>query len=580
MSGAPTRSASGSRPDALDGTDGTDRADGADGADGHDEPSAQSPTGGASAGLTRRRKWVAAVVGGAVLLSGAGVAATLVIKSPAQKAADAAPPPLDVLVARVEKRVLRDTVIVRGTVSAAQSTQVVPAVTGAEGASTPVVTKVPVRQGDRIDAGKVLLEVSGRPVFALPGSLPVYRDLKPGATGDDVKQLQKALAALGHPVGGDPAGTFGSGTKTALTAFYTSIGYDPLPAVADRGEAVASAEEAVTAAERSLEDARSSAARGEAPGTSTGGTEGGSGDGKAAAGTSGGKPGGSGGQDAARAVSRAQEDLRKAQKRRGDAKAAAGPMLPAGEVVFLESFPGRADSVSVHPGSPVSGSAMSLSAGALVVRGQLQEHQRGLVRPGQKVEILSELSGLAAAAEVLSVADTAQAQTPPGQSGTGTTTGGQNQQAPATATGYALVVRPLQALDAQLVGQDVRLTVEAAATDGDALVVPVSAVSAGADGRTTVTVVDGTGTQRRVEVRPGTTGDGYVEVKPVGDGQLAEGDNVVTGVNPGVAGKTGKGGDGKDGANKAGGSRSGGPKGVRGNAAGAVRYGSTAGVDS
>ncbi|MBT2450212.1 peptidoglycan-binding protein [Streptomyces sp. ISL-43] len=554
-----------------------------DGTVGQDGTSAEMPADGASAGLARQRRWVAVVVGGAVLLAGAGVAASLVIKSPAQTAADAAPPPLDVLVARVEKRVLRDTVIVRGTVSAAQSTQVIPAVAGTEGASAPVVTKVPVRQGDRIDAGKVLLEVSGRPVFALPGSLPVYRDLKPGATGDDVKQLQRALAGLGHPVGGDPAGTFGSGTKTALTAFYTSIGYDAVPAVADRGEAVSSAEEAVTAAERSLEDARGSAARGDTSGTTTGGTEGGSGDGKGGTGTSGGKPGGSGGQDAARAVSRAEEDLRKAQKRRSDAKAAAGPMLPAGEVVFLESFPGRADSVSVHPGSPVNGSAMSLSAGALVVRGQLQEHQRGLVRPGQKVAILSELSGLTAAAEVLSVADTAQAEQPSGQSGTGTT-GGQGQQAPApaTATGYALVVRPLQALDAKLVGQDVRLTVEAAATDGDALVVPVSAVSAGADGRTTVTVVDGTGAQRRLEVRPGTTGDGYVEVKPVGDGQLAEGNNVVTGVNPGVAGKNGKGDGGKDGGNKDGGAKSGGAQGGGGKAAGdgAGRGGSKAGVDS
>ncbi|MFZ3467911.1 peptidoglycan-binding protein [Streptomyces sp. 4.24] len=573
MSGGPTRSGSAGRTgEPADDTS-------YEPAHGSVEGPGGAAADGAADGLGRRRKWVAAVVGGAVLLAGAGVAASLVIKSPAQTAADAAPPPLDVLVARVEKRVLRDTVIVRGTVSAAQSTQVTPAVAGAEGASAPVVTKVPVRQGDRIDAGKVLLEVSGRPVFALPGSLPVYRDLKPGATGDDVKQLQKALAGLGHPVGGDPAGTFGAGTKTALTSFYTSIGYDPVPAVADRGEAVSAAEEAVTAAERSLEDARASAARADAPATSSAGTasagaegsgtEGGTADGKASAGASAGKSGGSGGQDAARAVSRAEEDLRKAQKRRGEAKAAAGPMLPAGEVVFLESFPGRADSVSVHPGSPVSGSAMSLSAGALVVRGHLQEHQRGLVRPGQKVEVLSELSGVTAAAEVLSVADTAQAEQPSGQSGTGTATGGgQGQQAPgpAAATGYALVVRPLQTLDPKLVGQDVRLTVEAAATDGDALVVPVSAVSAGADGRTTVTVVDGTGTQRRIEVRPGTTGDGYVEVKPVGDGQLAEGNNVVTGVNPGVAGKTGKGG-GKGSGGKAAGA-----------AAGSAREASAAGV--
>ncbi|MET9962962.1 peptidoglycan-binding protein [Streptomyces sp. NPDC006326] len=538
---------------------------------------------GVSAGLSRRRAWVAAVAVGAVLLSGAGVAASLVIKSPAQTAAEAGPPPLDVLIARVEKRVLRDTVIVRGTVTSAQAVQVTPAVSGPEGAGPPVVTKVAVRQGEQVEAGKVLLEVSGRPVFALPGALPVYRDLKPGATGDDVKQLQKALAGLGHGTGSDQAGTFGAGTKAALGSFYRSIGYDPLPAVADRGEAVNGAEDAVTSAERSLEDARAAAnsTTGGSPNTGTSGkgatgttgttgatgstATGGSGAGSA--GTAGGK---GSGQDGARTVARAQEDLRKARERLAEARAAAGPMLPAGEVVFLESFPARADSVAVRPGSPVSGAAMSLSAGALVVRGQLQEHQKGLVRAGQKVEILSELSGVTAAAEVQSVADAPQTAQP--APGTGSTGGqGQGQQAPAPGgpSGYEMLVRPLAALDPKLVGQDVRLTVEAAATDGNALVVPVSAVSAGADGRTTVTVVDGTGAQRRVEVRPGTTGDGYVEVRPTGDGTLADGDSVVIGVNPGVAGKPGGGktggksggsGDGKTGGASGGGTSGSGGK--------------------
>ncbi|MFD3808322.1 peptidoglycan-binding protein [Streptomyces sp. NPDC058619] len=517
---------------------------------------------GPSAGMSRRRAWVAAVAAGAMLLSGAGVAASQVIKSPAQTAAEAGPPPLDVLVARVEKRVLRDTVIVRGTVTSAQSLQVTPTVAGGEGAATPVVTKVAVRQGDRVDAGRMLLEVSGRPVFALPGALPVYRDLKPGAAGDDVKQLQKALSGLGHGTGSDRAGTFGAGTKAALGSFYRSIGYDPLPAVADRGEAVRSAEDAVTSGERSLEDARSAtaaAAVGTAAPAGPGAAPPGQG-GKGAGGAKG------SGQDAARAVNRAAEDLRKASERLAEARAAAGPMLPAGEVVFLESFPARADSVAVRPGSPVSGAALSLSAGALVVRGQLQDHQKGLVRPGQKVEILSEVSGLTAAAEVLSVADApqsaqpAQLAAPNGGPGGGQ---GQGQQAPAAGgpAGYEMLVRPLAPLDGKLVGQDVRLTVEAAATDGDALVVPVSAVSAGADGRTTVTVVDGTGTQRRVEVRPGTTGDGYVEVRPAGDGILADGDSVVTGVNPGVTGKqNGKqnGGKGTGGTGASGGKGGGG----------------------
>ncbi|WP_424211716.1 peptidoglycan-binding protein [Streptomyces sp. BI20] len=518
--------------------------DGGNGAD--DDGDGGSAAGG---GLSRRRKWVAVVVVGAVVLGGAGFGATLVVKSPAQVAAETGPPPMDVLVARVERRVLRDTVIVRGTVSSAQSVQVTPMAGAGEGGAAPVVTKVGVRAGDRITAGLVLMEVSGRPLVALPGGVPVYRDLKPGATGNDVKQLQKALAGLGHGTGSDTAGTFGAGTKAALTAFYRGIGYDPKPAVADGGEAVEAAEDAVTAAERTVEDVRTANRPAPAAGSgASSGTGAGTGAGTTAGGAGGGKSvgGASGSGDGVRQLARAREDLAKARQRLAEARAAAGPMLPAGEVVFLESFPARADSVAVRPGSPATGVAMSLSAGAPIVRGQLQEHQKGLVRPGRKVEILSEVSGITAPAEVLSVADTPQV---PPRAGSGTEGQGRESEGQGSApqggpAGYEMVVKPLAALDPKLIGQDVRLTVEAAATDGNALVVPVSAVSAGADGRTSVTVVDGAGTQRRVEVRPGTTGDGFVEVRPTASGSLKEGDSVVTGVNPGVAGKKDSGGPG------------------------------------
>ncbi|MFZ3499609.1 peptidoglycan-binding protein [Streptomyces sp. 5.8] len=479
----------------------------------------------------KHRRWVFAVAGGAVLLAGAGVGASALIKSPAQVAADAGPPPMDVLVARVEKRVLRDTVILRGTATATQTVQVTPTAR-AEGGAAPVVTKVAATAGSPVDAGRVLLEVSGRPVFVLPGKLPVYRDLKPGATGEDVRQLQQALAGRGHPTGGDKAGTFGAGTKTALTAFYRSIGYDALPALADGGEAVEAAEEAVTAARRALEDVRAGAGAGAGEGKPAGSAAN-----PPAANASLVESGAGSNPGSSRAVRRAEEDLAKARRKLTEAQEVAGPMLPAGEVVFLEGFPARITTVNTRVGSAATGPALTLSAGALVVRGQLQEHQKGLVRAGQRVEIRSEVSGVTATAKVTSVADTAAA--PPAQPQGGTGDG--QQQAPAGTPGYAMVVEPDSPLDPALAGQDVRLTVEAAATSGDALVVPVSAVSAGADGRTSVSVVDSAGKRRQVEVQAGTTGDGYVEVKPTTTGALSEGDNVVTGVNPGLS----RGGGGK-----------------------------------
>ena len=193
---------------------------------------------------------------GAVLLTGAGIAASFVVKSPAQAAADAKPPPEDVLTAPVEKRVLKDSVILRGSVVAGQSVDVMPTGSGGEGTTGAVITKAPKPVGTEVKAGQVLVEISGRPVFALKGRVPVYRDLKPGSTGDDVTQLQSALSALGHGVGGDARGTFGSGTKNALTSFYESIGYNPVSAQEDGASAVQAAQDAVTAAERAWDDSK------------------------------------------------------------------------------------------------------------------------------------------------------------------------------------------------------------------------------------------------------------------------------------------------------------------------------------
>ncbi|SEC75694.1 peptidoglycan-binding protein [Streptomyces sp. TLI_105] len=474
-----------------------------------------SRTPGGDAGgarMNRRRFWVAALVAGAVALTGAGVAATAFIKSPAQVAADAKPPPQDVLIARVENRVLAETVVLRGTVAAGQSIQVAPVSAGGEGGAAPVITKVSVKSGDAVRSGKVLLEISGRPVFVLRGGLPVYRDLKPGATGDDVKQLQDALDALGHGRGGDEKGTFGPGTKNAVEEFYSSIGYDPKPAVDDDGAAVDGAKASVTGAERALVDARDALAA-----TTDDAQK----------------------KTLKKARDRAAEDLETAREALAKAEAAAGPMVPAAEVVFVRAFPARVATVTARPGAQVSGTAMTLSSGRLMAQGYLQDHQKGLIRAGQKVRILAETTGQETTGRVVSVADTPSQQQDQ-QSGTqgsgsgGDGAGGDGAQGNG-AVGYLFTVEPTRELPSGLAGQEVRLTIEAASTDGKALVVPVTAVSAGVDGKTVVTTVDGTGRQERIEVRTGTTGDGFVEVVPLTRGALKEGDEVVTGVNPGAA---------------------------------------------
>ncbi|MFI7341793.1 hypothetical protein ACIBUY_28100 [Streptomyces sp. NPDC050085] len=393
-----------------------------------------------------------------------------------------------------------------------------------------MVTKLPVTVGQQLKPGQLLLEISGRPVFILRGKLPVYRDLKPGAEGDDVAQLQSALRELHFDVAGDRRGTFGAGTKSALSGFYRSIGYDPLPAQADESSAVRDAEEAVTAAERNAEDAQSAleesnAPKSPSPTSSPTERETASADTKEKSPAS---SGGTAGADLRKQVSRAREDLKKAQEQLDRARTEAGPMLPANEVVFVSSFPARVEKVNTRVGSKISGSVLTVSAGQLMITSYLQEPEKGLVRPGQHVEILSELTGTAASGKVLSVANSITQDAP---SSDGSETSDQQEEA----NGYLMLIKPEENLPTQLAGQDVRLTIRAASTRGKSLIVPVSAISAGADGRTSVTLLEEDGKRRRVPVVTGTNGDGYVEIHPSVGARLVNGDRVVTGVQAGTA---------------------------------------------
>ncbi|MEU9388331.1 peptidoglycan-binding protein, partial [Streptomyces sp. NPDC048279] len=348
-----------------------------------------------------------------------------------------------VLSASVERLVLTDSIVVRGTVTADQTVPVIP-LAGGEGAVTPIVTKLPVTAG----AG-----ISGRPVIALRSSLPMYRDLKPGMRGEDVERLQQALSSAGHSTGGDAEGTFGPGTGAALTSLYAALGYEPLPALSDGDEQLRAAQATVTAARQALE---------EAPEDGT---------------------------------LRAENELAAAQRKLTDVTAETGPMLPVSEAVFLGKFPARVDSVGAGLGSRASGTAMTLSTGDLVVTGTVDDHQKSLVRKGQKVEIYSETTGRTVTATVSSVAGSPGERPSPDGGGTLTDdnagdtadgTEGSTRSEPAAAapgrqSGYRVTVKPDKKLDPAMTGLDVRLTVEAATTDRKVLAVPLSAVTAGAD---------------------------------------------------------------------------------------------------
>ncbi|MEU8544274.1 peptidoglycan-binding protein [Streptomyces sp. NPDC048717] len=381
----------------------------------------------------------------------------------------------------MENRVLKDSVILRGSVHAEQT---VPVAAGGGPDGAPIVTRLPVRPGQAVKAGQLLMEVSGRPVIALQGSLPMYRDLKPGAQGNDVAQLQESLLRLGYSANGDAKGLFGPQTKVAVSKLYEALGYEALPAQQDGGITLAKAKEEVTAARRTLEDLPK-----EAPSVQR---------------------------------TRAAEDLQKAQAQLDDIESKTGPMVLAAEIVYLGGFPGRVESVNARVGAKPAETAMTLSSGRLVVNATLLPHQKGLVQPGQPVQIHSEATGATAAGTVATVSAILQAES--------ADTDGAGSAPAAGELGYPLMVRPTTPLPASFAGQDVRLTVEAASTKKKALVVPLSAVSAGADGKTAVTVLLPGGAQQRIPVTTGSSGDGFVEVLPVGGRQVTEGQSVIVGI--------------------------------------------------
>ena len=78
------------------------------------------------------------------------------------------------------------------------------------------VTNVNLAAGQSIPTLAPLLSVNGAPVYGIPSSVPLYRDLVSGDYGPDVQALQDALNSVGDSTSGDYPGIFGSGTLNAL----------------------------------------------------------------------------------------------------------------------------------------------------------------------------------------------------------------------------------------------------------------------------------------------------------------------------------------------------------------------------
>ncbi|MBT2231612.1 peptidoglycan-binding protein [Nonomuraea sp. NEAU-A123] len=202
---------------------------------------------------------LAFVIAGVVVIAAAGWVVSTRLRSPADEAARRTAPKASLVTAAVERRKLVSTIVVSGTL--AYGSPLPLTLAGVVGGTSELqrVTRAP-RQG-RLAEGAVFMEVNGRPVFALRGSVPMHRTIGPGTEGKDVKQLQKALRRLGF--GGPASGVFDRATIAAVTRMYKKKGYEAQqPTLADRQaydqlrKAVQTAQETLATEKQALDQGR------------------------------------------------------------------------------------------------------------------------------------------------------------------------------------------------------------------------------------------------------------------------------------------------------------------------------------
>jgi multidrug efflux system membrane fusion protein len=143
------------------------------------------------------------ITGAAVVILGGAVAGFVLTRASTGNRS-AANPGLPPATARVTRTTLVETKTVSGTLGYGDP---VPVRTTQRGTLTWIAPL-----GSAVKRGSPLFKVDERPVVALYGSLPLYRPLREGTAGRDVRQLKRNLAALGY------TGFTVDDTDTAATA--------------------------------------------------------------------------------------------------------------------------------------------------------------------------------------------------------------------------------------------------------------------------------------------------------------------------------------------------------------------------
>ncbi|MDX2705299.1 Tat pathway signal protein [Streptomyces sp. PA03-6a] len=449
-----------------------------------------------------RPRQLGVIVAGVGLVGAGGWFAGSQMQSPADAAAAHRPPKAGPVTVAVERRSLTASVVAQGSVEFAspQSLALAGPVgspdsgagdSGAGDAAVQRVTKAPVA-GSEVKEGDVLMQVSGRPVLVLRGSVPMYRTLGPGATGDDVEQLERALGRLGFDPGGT-TGTYGQADAAAVSRWYKSKGFRAEePGFADKQQ-LGTLEAAVTTAQQALLDAQD-------PGSGSG----------------------AGGGSGKLRLKAAQQQLDAANAALSAFEAGYGTKIPAGEVVFLPDLPARLDKVSLKTGDTPSGTIGTMTSSKVVVQAVVPGSDAKLLHKGMTAQVETP-DGTKVRGRLVALGD----EVPKDDAGDG-------KDAPGTSGGGGEAAAPVPVQISVPSGKlaknangSAMVTIEVGSSDGDVLTVPIAALHTSAGGQARVQVVRG-GKVVDVPVKAGLSADGQVEVTASGD-DLTAGDPVVVG---------------------------------------------------
>jgi peptidoglycan hydrolase-like protein with peptidoglycan-binding domain len=497
-----------------------------------------------------RTIWIVAGVAVASLVL--GVVLGRFVVSPSDSAAQSAAPEPGLITVPVEFGTLSNDVTLRADVGFADPVEV--EIDTADLGGPAVVTGQVPEVGASLGPLSVALEVAGRPVVVLPGSLPAYRTLRLGVSGPDVLQLKQALSAVGINPGNAASNVFDAATSRAISALYATVGYPTPSSPEGTTEAVRGAQDMLRSADESIAAARASlaAARGGPSAVAVQAADN-------AIATA------QGNLDVAelrlqveqnntpvdpialaeaqnavtdatnalelanlqraelfipRDTSAEQSALNSAIAQRAiavetlaDAREGAMTYLPAGEVLYLSELPRRVDAIAVKRGALLNGAAMTVSGATVQLSASASESDARLLEVG--------------ASATFDLPD-----------------GGEHEAVIATieegesdSSRWSITLTPAELTPEQissLQNENVRLRISVGSTAGEVLSVPLAALTAGPGGESRVEVVtgdprDGEDAETRlVVVETGLAAGGYVEVTVI-EGQLDEGDLVVVG---------------------------------------------------